>query len=379
LIPGMPRPRPPHLHREANRHGKVVWYVRVGKGARVRIRDTYGTPEFEEAYQAAIQGDRPRGAAKATRGTLGWLFDLYRQTTAWTDLARSTRYKREKIMMRVLETAGHQMVSAINESHVIAGRERRAATPASAQAFIDTLHGLFKWAVSVKLAASDPTLNVKVKTKSKRKGGYPPWTDEDMAKFEARWPRGTRERVIFDILAYTGLRIGDVAILGRQHLKQRTIVIDGEPVRRTVISIDSQKTGMRVELPLLPPLKETLDAGPTGDLAFIVTRRGTPWTKGALGTEFAAAARAAGVVGKSAHGMRKSAATRAAENGATERELEAIFGWSGGRMATLYTKSANRTRLAAGAIGKLDRAETENRTSIPAPNAEVRAGNRKIE
>ena len=55
--------------------------------------------------------------------------------------------------------------------------------------------------------------------------------------------------------------------------------------------------------------------------------------------------------------MRKAAATRAAENGATERELEAIFGWSGGRMATLYTKSANRSRLAAGAIGKLDRAE----------------------
>ena len=67
-------------------------------------------------------------------------------------------------MMRVLATAEHQMVSAINEAHVIAGRERRAATPASAQAFIDTLHGLFKWAVSVKLAASDPTLNVKVKT-----------------------------------------------------------------------------------------------------------------------------------------------------------------------------------------------------------------------
>jgi hypothetical protein len=34
-------------------------------------------------------------------------------------------------------------------------------------------------------------------------------------------------------------------------------------------------------------------------------------------------------------------------------------------MATLYIKSANRGRLAAGAIGKLDRGETENRTSIP--------------
>jgi integrase len=136
----------------------------------------------------------------------------------------------------------------------------------------------------------------------------------------------TRERVIFDILAYTGLRIGDVAILGRQHLKQRTIVIDGQPAA-------AEGNARR---------------RPTGDLALIVTRRGTPWTKGALGTEFVAAARAAGVVGKSAHGMRKAAATRAAENGVTEPELEAIFGWSGGRMATLYTKARTEAGLPRG-------------------------------
>jgi hypothetical protein len=33
-------------------------------------------------------------------------------------------------------------------------------------------------------------------------------------------------------------------------------------------------------------------------------------------------------------------------------------------MATPYTQNADRSRLAAGAIGKLDRAETEDRTSI---------------
>jgi integrase len=88
-----------------------------------------------------------------------------------------------------------------------------------------------------------------------------------------------------------------------------------------------------------------------------VTRRGTPFNKGALGTAFVESARAAGIRGKSAHGLRKAAVTRAAENGATERELEAIFGWSGGRMATLYTRSANRSRLAAGALDKLDRGQ----------------------
>ena len=359
----MPRPRPLRLHKETNRHGTVVWYVRVGQGPRIRIKGEYGSREFEAAYQSAVNGERPRTPGKAAHGTLGWLFDLYRQTSAWTGLAQSTRSKREQIMMRVLETAGREPVSAITEAHVIAGRERRAASPSSAQAFLDTLHGLFKWAVKSKLAKVDPTLNVKVETKPKRRGGYPPWTDDDMARFEARWPRGTRERVMFDILAYTGLRIGDAAVLGRQHL------------RNGVIRIDSEKTGMRVEIPMLAPLKATIEAGPTGDLAFVVTRRGTPFNKGALGTAFVQAARAAGVRGKSAHGMRKAAATRAAENGATERELEAIFGWSGGRMATLYTRSANRSRLAAGAIGKLDRAETENRTSIPAPMAEVREKN----
>jgi integrase len=363
----MPRPRPPHLHRETNRHGKTVWYVRVGKGPRIRLKAEYGAPEFEQAYQAALQGHRPRASGKAARGSLGWLFDLYRQTTAWTDLAASTRYKREKIMMRVLATAGNEPVGAITEAAIIAGRERRAATPASAQAFIDTFHGLFKWAVRSQLAKVDPTLNVKVETKPKRKGGYPPWTDSDMEKFERHWPRGTRERVMFDILAYTGLRIGDVACLGKQH------------VRNGVIIIDTEKTGMRVSIPILAQLKATIDAGPTGDLAFIVSRRGTPFNKGALSAAFVEAAKAAGIKGKSAHGLRKAAATRAAENGATERELEAIFGWSGGRMATLYTRSANRTRLAAGAIDKLDRAETGNRTSIPALTAEVRAGNSKTE
>jgi hypothetical protein len=141
------------------------------------------------AYQSAVNGERPRTPGEAAHGTLGWLFDLYRQISAWTDLAQSTHYKREQIIMRVLETAGHELVSAITEAHVIAGRERRSASPSSAQAFLDTLHRVFKWAVKSKLAKIDPTLNVKVETKPNRRGGYPPWTDDDMAKFEARWAR----------------------------------------------------------------------------------------------------------------------------------------------------------------------------------------------
>jgi hypothetical protein len=72
----------------------------------------------------------------------------------------------------------------------------------------------------------------------------------------------------------------------------------------------------------------------------------------------------------SAHGVRKIATTRAAENAATVAELEAIFGWHGGGMASHYTREADRVRLAKEAMHKL---ANEKRTSIPAPLLQVRA------
>ena len=82
----MPRPRPPHLHRQVTRHGKTVWYVRIGKGPRIRIRREFGTPEFDAEYRAAIDGLPARQAAKdsnITTGTLAWLIERYRETGNW--------------------------------------------------------------------------------------------------------------------------------------------------------------------------------------------------------------------------------------------------------------------------------------------------------
>jgi len=58
-------------------------------------------------------------------------------------------------------------------------------------------------------------------------------------------------------------------------------------------------------------------------------------------------------VNKSAHGIKKLAATRIADAGATVAELEAIFGWNDGGMASLYTRTSDRTRLAKSGIEKM--------------------------
>jgi hypothetical protein len=95
-------------------------------------------------------------------------------------------------------------------------------------------------------------------------------------------------------------------------------------------------------IPILPILQRTLDAGLTGELAFICGKNGKPLTKESFGNTFKDAYRAAGLHNRSAHGCRKIAATRAAEAGATVAELNAIFGWRGTAMASLYTASADR-------------------------------------
>src|ERR1700676_1727290 len=88
----------------------------------------------------------------------------------------------------------------------------------------------------------------------------------------------------------------------------------------------TEKTGTPIVIPVLPELAETIAATKTGDLAFISTANGRPMTKEGFGNWFKSACKAAGVPG-SAHGLRKAGATRAAENGATEAQLRAIFGW----------------------------------------------------
>lgn len=353
MIAAMPRPRDPHLHRQISRHGKTVWYVRRGKGRRIRLRAEFGTDAFKAEYHAAFNGEQPKRNTKAKPGSLQWLWDEYRHTGAWSSLSLATRRQRENIMLGVLKVSGHEQADAIRSRHIEAGKEKRHETPAQARNFLDAMRGLFRWAKRNGKVKIDPTMGVE--NPRRQKGdGFKPWTEADLVRFEARYPKGSRERVWLHVLLYTGLRRGDAVRCGTD------CVSDG------VISMLTEKSGFTVpvNLRILPPLAETLAAGPVGKVKFICGERGNPLTKETFGNMFSAAAKAAGI-DKSAHGVRKLAATLMAENGATVAELESVFGWSGGAMAALYTRAANRKRLSLGAMDKLAR------VSIPSPSSEV--------
>jgi Phage integrase family len=357
----MSKPRPPHLQRDVSRHGKTVWYVRFGKGPKTRIKGVYGTPEFEAAYQAAISGERIQPASSAAKGSLEWLWMLYRQSGAWTALSLATRRQRENIMKPALKTGGKEPLSRINKNAIIKGRDKRlGGAGTQAKHFVTTMRGMFQWAINQPeiTVRSDPTQGMTFKrSKNDKKGGFPVWFDFEIIMYEDRWPRGTRERVLFDIYQFTGLRRGDAAVVGKQH------------VREGVISLHTEKTGTLVTIPILPELQQTLDAGPLGTMCWFAKLNGGGMTKESVGNFFKDACKAAGVMDKSGHGVRKAAATEAADNEATHAQLNSIFGWKGDQMASLYTESADRKRLAASAIAKLSR--TKKGTSKPPPDDEV--------
>lgn len=366
----MSRPRPPHLQRGTSRHGRKYWFVQLRYGSRkIRLRNpdgsdaVFGADGFEDIYKAAIAlaGEAIAKEPFASRGTLKWAWLLYTSpdNAAWSILSEATRKQRQNIMKHVLKSAGESPLEDIDADAMAEGVQRRAKTPSQAKNFKQTMNQFFAWLKREKIVNTNPAEDVELPKRPKT-GGFKEWTEDDIQKYEKRWPLGTRQRIALNVYMYTGLRRGDAADVGPKDISKQTVIEpDPEtgkmvPVVKEVIAWATEKSQRQtvVHLPVLPPLRESLDAGPTGD-TFIISEHGRKYVKESLGNLFKGWCVAAGVLDKSAHGLRKAAATRAADNGATAHELMAIFGWKDIKEAEIYTKAADRKRLAMRAIGML--------------------------
>lgn len=337
----MPKKRPIHLETYINRHGKRMWYFRAGKGKRVRLHGEYGSPAFQEGYRRALEAYL--SGARTTR-TLAWLIEEYRRSPAWNALAKETRKQFTYQFDRMREKAGEAPIAAIRPASIAAGRDDRASKPTDANKYLKSSVALFRFAVDRQWLRDNPAKGIaKLKTPSI---GFHTWTEDEAQAFEARWPVGTRERLAFDLLVYTGVRRSDVVRLGRQHARDGEITITTEKSRNMGKPVE-------VTITILPPLARSIKASVTGDMTYLVTSKGTAFGKESFGNWFRRACRAARVPGSS-HGLRKLAAVRMAENGATEAELNAVFGWADGSgESATYIRKASRKRLSRGGIVKV--------------------------
>jgi hypothetical protein len=205
--------------------------------------------------------------------------------------------------------------------------------------FLKAISPFLDWSAAEKLIAVNPAIGVK-RPKAPNKDGYKTWSEDLIELYRGHHPVGSKARQAFELLINVGAARIDTALLGRQHVRNGMLVY-----RR-------HKTDVLVEIPILPELQAVVDSMPAGQLAFIATDQGTPYTKESFGNLFRDWCDEAEIPkGYSAHGLRKYAAKLRAELGATAFELMAWFGWLTLREAERYTRSAER-RKSAIALGK---------------------------
>jgi integrase len=328
--------------------GRPYNYFRKPGCAPVKLPGLPGSEAFMAAYQAALSADAPPsdiGAKRNAPGTIAALVAAYAASGIFRDLADETRRTRWPILRRFGDEHGTKRVATLKREHVDA--MLRSKRPNPRQNFLKVLRPLMQFAISISWIKEDPTRDLRATVK--RGDGFKPWGDDQIKTFRAVHPIGSRARLAHELLLGTAQRRGDVVRMGPQHIRERDV--DGEPQR--FLYVKQQKTGVELELEILPEVQAVLDATPSGHLTFLVTELGKPFSAAGFGNWFRDRCNEAGLQGFSAHGLRHTACARLANAGATGHEIAAWSGHRNLREVSRYTRSADQRVLARAAATKL--------------------------
>jgi hypothetical protein len=159
-----------------------------------------------EAYQAALLGETAPhleiGVRRTKPGTIAALTVGYFNSLAFHCLAPETMRTRRNILERFRTEHGDKRIALLQRAHIEKMVVAKAATPAAARNFINTIRSLLQFAVDSGVRPDNPAIGVKrVKIKT---DGYRTWTEGDIAAFEARHPVGTRARLALSLFALHG-------------------------------------------------------------------------------------------------------------------------------------------------------------------------------
>lgn len=337
-----------------DRHGK----------RRVRFRQkgftTYltGTPwgeEFMRQYAAAQDGVKARreniGSPRTRSGSFDALCVAYYRSPEFQGLADATKTTYRGIIERFRKPHGVKRLSGLKRKHITAIIGGMAGRPQAANNLLSILKVMFDLACDIEMMAENPARGIK--GFPKKTAGFHTWTDDEIARYEARHPPSSKAGLALLLLLYTAQRRSDVVHMGWQH------------IRNGFLHIRQQKTGNEVEVPLPPQLSSALTSVPKSHLTFLTTSHGAPFTAAGFGNWFRDRCNEAGLKGCTAHGLRKAAARRLAESGATANEIISITGHANVTEVTTYTREAEQKRLAVQGMEKVARSFPEQKLVQP--------------
>ncbi|WP_165420849.1 tyrosine-type recombinase/integrase [Rhizobium ruizarguesonis] len=336
------------------------YYFRAPGRQKVRLHQAPGTDEFTDEVACARLGipyvppgekpaPKPQAPREAKAGTIDWLIGEYKSRTVgkinpllWSRRANMLEEIAEHRFGKKKARVGGLPFVDLKRRHVLKMRDELRSTPGAQNEVKRSLSAMFSWAIDNDLAETNPAAKIKLLYSG---DGYHTWTVAEVHQYEERHLAGSKARLAMHLALYTGLRLDSLAIVGRQHVRDGQLTIRPEKTKKS--------SGVVIDIPVLAELQKTIDESETGNLTFLITEFGKPFTTNGLGNKMRDWCDQAGLPHCTTHGLRKAGATIAAENGATDEELMAIFGWTTKNQTTVYTKKARRKKIAAGAIRKL--------------------------
>jgi enterobacteria phage integrase len=333
--------RIPYVKAYTDRHGKVRRYFRKPGCKPVALPGVPGSVEFMAAYQAALGERAPIPASRLGEGTVAALICEYLKSPAFTDLASSSQKLYRIVLDKFGALHGHRLVRDMPRNKVAAYVYAIGVDyPSMANVTRSVLHKLLSHAVRTGYRNDNPVVEID----RYKAGTRHTWTDVELAAYERRWPLGTRERLAYALLLYTGQRGGDV-------VKMRRADISGGQ-----IAVVQEKTGTALSIPIHHELLAAMKAGPSNGLNLIGDKYGRPITRHTLTLLVRRAAGAAGLPPECLpHGLRKAQMRRLADVGASSKQIASISGHKTLREIERYTDAADQKRLSRGAIAKLKR------------------------
>jgi enterobacteria phage integrase len=224
-----------------------------------------------------------------------------------------------------------------------------ADKPGAGIILLKRIRTLIRYAMALGWTDRDPTAGVK----AYRSKEIHTWNEQEIATFEKRWPEGSRERLAFALLLYTGQRGSDV------HRMTWTDIV-GDTIR-----VAQRKTAAKLSVPIHDVLHRLLAIANNRDQTILATAYGKPFSVKGFGNMMSRAIVEAGLPQRcKTHGLRKAAARRLAEAGCSASEIMAITGHKTLAEVERYTRAAEQERLARQAIQR--QSQNQNKSGKPA-------------
>jgi integrase len=354
---------PPNVTSFVDRHGKRRYRWRH-KGRVGSFQHHPNSPEGRVELAAFIAATPIGTGARHAHGTVAWALDRYLASPAFlgsknTQTERTARLILDKFVSE--NSIAADGIADFRFDHIEAilmkaarpwvdDKGRKRGGPSAAGNLRGELKPFFDYAIKL-LRLTQPNPVDQAAPISVPRGGFHTWTDAEIGQYRARHQLGTKARLALEIFLWTAQRRGDASTFGRKH------VVDGR------IEFTAGKTDKDMWLPMAPKLAEAIEAMKvTGTETFLVTDFGKPFSVAGLGNKMRQWCNEAGLPHCSAHGLRKAAARRAAEHGATDRELMGLGGWTSSKQVNTYTAAVEQKRMAEQALNPVIAFDLANRT-----------------